>query len=80
VKVITPAEDVRRRTRLNGFRSLSLEEQKWSLLDQALRPQKYEWLREKEEAEEAERRALGRGEKKEKTSPALEAYRCVIQS
>ena len=49
--VVSPAEDIRRRMKRDGFKILSLTEQQWSLLDQSLNPQKYEWLREQEEAE-----------------------------
>ena len=49
--VVSPAEDIRRRMKRDGFKILSLSEQQWSLLDQSLNPQKYEWLREQEEAE-----------------------------
>lgn len=41
--ISTPAEAVRRKHKDDGFDSLILEEQQWTLLDQALNPEKYEW-------------------------------------
>lgn len=58
-----------------GFKALSLEEQQWSMLDQALMPHKYEWLREKEEQENAERMARGKKPKKKKFNAAIESFR-----
>ena len=49
--VLSPAEEVRRRMKRDGFKQLTLVEQQWCLLDQSLNPSKYEWLREQEEAE-----------------------------
>ena len=49
--ISTPAEDIRRMFRRDGFNTLSLEEQQWCIMDQALNPHKYEWLREAEEEE-----------------------------
>lgn len=51
--VSTPAEDIRRRMKREGFKALTLEEQQWCLLDQALSADKYEWLRERDEEENA---------------------------
>lgn len=75
LKLSTPAEDVRMRFRTTGFNSLLLEEQQWSMLDQALHPTKYEWLREAEEKEKAEREALGKKAKERRFNAAVEEYR-----
>ena len=37
----TPANEVRKRHREQGYGSLSLEEKQWTMLDQALRAEKY---------------------------------------
>lgn len=58
-KLQTPAESVRGRVRRQGFESLDLEEKKFCLLDQALNPQKYEFLREEEEEENIRRMKVG---------------------
>lgn len=75
IQVSTPADDIRRQLKQYGFSSLLLEEQQWCLLDQALNPHKYEWLREQEEREAAEREAVGKKPKETKFNPALEQYR-----
>ncbi len=71
----TPAEDVRRHLKQYGMKSLSLEEQQFMVLDQALNPQKYEWLRELEEKDRTEREAVGKKPKEKKFNPAIEEYR-----
>lgn len=47
------------------------------MLDQALNPQKYEWLREQEEKDRVDREALGKKPKEKKFNPAIEEYRFV---
>ena len=79
MSLATPAEEVRRRLRQGGFDSLLLEEQQWCLLDQALNPTKYEWLREIEEKEKAEREATGKKPKDHRNNAAIEAFRCDSQ-
>ena len=74
-QVSTPAEDVRRNLKQYGYKTLSLEEQQWLVLDQALNPQKYEWLREQEEKDRVERENLGKKPKEKKFNPAIEEYR-----
>jgi hypothetical protein len=73
--VSTPAEDVRRALKREGFKALSLEEQRWLMLDQTLNPNKYEWLKEKTDRENEDRVAMGKSAKELKYSPAVEAYR-----
>jgi hypothetical protein len=75
IQVSTPAEDVRRQIKQFGIKSLLLEEHQWCLLDQAVNPQKYEWLRELEEKEAAERELMGKPPKKAKFNAALEAFK-----
>ena len=75
IQVSTPAEDVRRNLKQYGLKSLSLEEQQWCVLDQALNPQKYEWQREAEEKERVEREAMGKQPKEKKFNPAIEDFR-----
>lgn len=57
------------------MKALGLEEQQWVVLDQALNPQKYEWLREQEEKDRAEREAVGKKPKEKKFNPAIEEFR-----
>jgi hypothetical protein len=71
----TPAEVVRLHFKLQGWRSLSLEEQQWSLLDQVMQPLKYEWLREKEEEENQRRLEAGKRPTKRKLAAVVEALR-----
>lgn len=73
--VSTPAEDIRRRVKREGFNALTLEEQQWCVLDQASNPQKYEWLREQEEQENAVRITRGKAPKVKKYNAAVEAFR-----
>eukprot|EP01040_Poterioochromonas_malhamensis_P013046 gene13046-14311_t len=75
IKISTPAEDVRRVMKQYGFDALTLEEQQWSLLDQALHPDSYDWLKEAEEKERQERIILGKAPKEKKRNPALEPFR-----
>lgn len=71
----TPAEEVRRHLKREGFKSLVLEEQQWCMLDQALNPHKYEWLREQEEEENAKRLEMGKPLKPKKYNAAVDAFR-----
>lgn len=72
----TPAEAVRRKFRSEGFESLSLEEQKWSMMDQSLNAHHYEWLQEKVEEENQARIEMGKRPLKiKKYNAAVEAYR-----
>ena len=75
VSLSTPAEEVRRRLRHGGFDTLLLEEQQWCMLDQALNPSKYEWFREIEEKEKADRALAGKKEKDHRQNAAIEAFR-----
>jgi hypothetical protein len=75
IRFSTPADDVRRLMKHYGFDSMSVEEQQWCLLDQALNPGKYEWQREQEDKERKERELLGKKKtKKKKINPALEPF------
>ena len=74
-KLLTPAEIVRKQFRAEGWTSLSLEEQQWSMLDQALHPDLYDWLRELEEEEDLRRQEKGKKPKEKKFNAAVEAYR-----
>jgi hypothetical protein len=79
IQVSTPAEDVRRHLKQYGMKALSLEEQQWCVLDQALNPGKYEWMREQEEKEKVERDAMGKKPKERKYNPAIEDFRyCAL--
>ncbi len=73
--LVTPAEEVRRRVKREGFNNLVVEEQQWCLLDQAMNPHKYEWLKEQEEEEAEHRLAMGKLPKKKKYPPAVEAFK-----
>jgi hypothetical protein len=73
--VSTPAEDVRRTLKREGYKALSLEEQQWLMLDQALSPTKYEWMKEKQDKENEERKSMGKAARSLKYSPAVEAFR-----
>lgn len=73
--ILTPAEEVRKHLRRNGWKTLSLEEQQWCIMDQAMHPSKYEWLREKEDEENNIRIQRGKKPKKLKMSAAVEQYR-----
>lgn len=76
IKLTTPAEDVRRVMKQYGFDALHLEEQQWCLLDQAVNPNVYDWLREQEEQEKILNAKLGKRVKQEKSlSPALEPFK-----
>ena len=75
-RIQTPADIVRRQFKREGWDSLTLEEQQWLMLDQALVPHKYEWLREKEEEENFKRMKMGKKKKKKKKhNAAVEAFR-----
>lgn len=75
-RIQTPADIVRRRYRREGWDSLSLEEQQWTILDQAMVPHKYEWIKEKEEEENFRRMEMGKKPKKQKKyNSAIEQYR-----
>ena len=73
--MLTPAEDVRRAYKTKGWKSLSLEEQQWCIMDQAYRPEKYEWLREREEEINAERIRRGKKPKTQRYKRAVEQFR-----
>ena len=73
-KMLTPAETVRSSFKREGWDMLELEHQQWVMLDQALNPAKYEWLREKEEAEKQMLLDLGKKPKKKKYNAAIEAF------
>merc|ERR1711871_37435 len=73
--MLTPAEDIRRLYKQKGWKFLSVEEQQWCIMDQALRPEKYDWLREKEEEEASERIARGKKPKKQKLKKSVEIFR-----
>lgn len=72
---LTPAENIRNHFRLKGWKSLSIEEQQWTLLDQEMHPLKYEWLREQEEEDRQRAIAAGRKPKKRKIAANVEAVR-----
>ena len=72
--VSTPAEDVRRQHRRLGWGALSLEEQKWSIMDEGLFPEKYDWLTEQHEEENMARALKGLGKKERKLSAAVRVY------
>ena len=48
-------KQVRQAHRREGWRALTLEEQQWSMLDQSLHPELYNWMQQ-DEAEDAIRR------------------------
>jgi len=73
--LVTPADDVRRRVKREGFNHMVVEEQQWCLLDQAMNPHKYEWLKEQEEEDAEHRLAMGKLPKKKKYPPAVEAFK-----
>jgi len=73
--LVTPAEDVRRRVKREGFSHMVVEEQQWCLLDQAINSHKYEWLKEQEEEDAEHRLAMGKMPKKKKYPPAVEAFK-----
>jgi multidrug efflux pump subunit AcrA (membrane-fusion protein) len=75
ILVKTPAEDLRSRMKLEGFKNLITEEQQWIVLDQSLNPSKYEWLREKEEADAMEYEALGQKPEVVRLDPAVSQYK-----
>ncbi|CAM9091089.1 unnamed protein product, partial [Phaeothamnion confervicola] len=56
---LTPAQEVRGMHQREGWRALTLEEQQWSLMDQALHPEHYGWLRERDAARAARRERRG---------------------
>ena len=56
----TPADIVRTRMKKDGFKSLTVEEQQWTVMDQQLNPQRYEWLREQQEEERNRRISAGK--------------------
>lgn len=64
--------------RRDGWDSLSLEEMQWVMLDQALNPTKYEWLREQEESEAQLLHDVGKEYVKAKNLAAVDMYRFVI--
>ena len=42
--IMTPAEEVRKRHHAEGWETLVLEEQQWSVMDRTLNAEKYDWL------------------------------------
>ena len=60
---------------MGGFEQLILEEQQWCLMDQAINPHKYDWLREIEDKEDMERIAMNQKPKVRTYNPAVEAFR-----
>ena len=72
---VTPAEEIRKHLRRDGWTMLSVQEKQWCLMDQALNPYKYEWLREKREEMNAIRAEKGRPPKKEKYPAHIDAFR-----
>ena len=81
--VVSPAEEVRKRMRADGFASLPLHEKQWSLLDRALHPSKYGWLKEEEEKERQKLSRKAHPPKEATDSSAahlhasLDNFRCV---
>jgi hypothetical protein len=73
--LVTPAEDVRRRFKREGFERMMEEEKQWLLMDQVMNPHKYEWLKEKEEEEFQRLLAMGKQPEKEKLSASLESFK-----
>ena len=53
--MMTPAEEVRRRHRTEGWNALTLPEQQWVVLDRIREPLKYGWLSDQESAEDLDR-------------------------
>ena len=53
--MMTPAEEVRRRHRQEGWNALTLPEQQWVVLDRIREPLKYGWLADQEAAEDLDR-------------------------
>jgi hypothetical protein len=53
--MMTPAEEVRRRHRQEGWNALTLPEQQWAVLDRIREPLKYGWLADQEAAEDLDR-------------------------
>ena len=66
--IMTPAEDVRQRHKLEGWKALNQDERRWSAIDRLVRPDKYEWLDEEEKFDCEDRRRRGLGPKKSRTS------------
>ena len=60
---------------MGGFEQLILEEQQWCLMDQAINPHKYDWLREIEDKEDMERIAMNQKPKVRTYNPAVEFFR-----
>lgn len=58
IRLVTPAENVRRVLKQYRFEALNLEEQQWCLLDMVLNIHKYEWLLEQEEEDKKIRKSL----------------------
>lgn len=76
VPLETPAGRTRQAFKRGGWGTLTLEEQQWITLDQAMCPDKYEWLLKRQE-EEA-RHVIARGKKirkKPRKNPAIDQYR-----
>lgn len=74
VPLETPAGRTRQAFERSGWGTLTLEEQQWVTLDQAMCPDKYEWLQQQQE--DKARHALARGKKiKPRKNPAVDQYR-----
>ena len=61
---MTPAEEVRRRLQNEGWETLTLDEQQWTMLDRQLTPDRYEEFHARQEEEDAQRKKEGRRPKK----------------
>ncbi|GMH66094.1 hypothetical protein TL16_g04355 [Triparma laevis f. inornata] len=72
---LTPAEEVRRLFQREGMKALTLEERQWCMLDQCANPEKWEWLKIREEEEDRAREARGAKPKKRKYNAAIEQFR-----
>lgn len=49
--MLTPAQEVRRRYRSEGWENLSLPEQQWTILDRTLNPEEYRWSQDSEHSD-----------------------------
>ncbi|GMH74329.1 hypothetical protein TrST_g7101 [Triparma strigata] len=72
---LTPAEEVRRLYQREGMKALTLEERQWCMLDKCANPEKWEWLKIREEEEDRAREARGAKPKKRKYNAAIEQFR-----
>ena len=72
---LTPAEEVRKLYQREGLKALTLEERQWSMLDRCANPNKWEWLKIKEDEEDKARELRGAKKKKRKYNAAIEQFR-----